>query len=782
MRKELSMHDSTFENEARILSILQRLRNPNILNLVCCYTHQSKHNLISPFIRDGDLQSFLRREYPKDMSLGTLLSALAGLSSAIWALHEFVLDDSEPSMKGNHQDLRPENVLVDGSRFILADFGLSSIKRISANSRTPFKGRKGYCQAPECVDIFPPYQEHNVTRAIDIFSFACIIADVLVHYRKGPSGVQQFRSAREFELHPMCFSLYHKGNRSNEAVAEWLKEISISSSQQALEQVVQLATESLEIQPLRRPNAAMVTAKLCVAAITAFSEPITASFDRLPDSMERKIQQSRFASWLVCQNEALFLSAAGATAAGHSLESTIEILRPLDRELHQMSLNAPRDNRDFIEVRALITQLLNMLPPQRRADSVSHLETSLLAAMDSTSTSLMPESLRAAFGDGRIAEMAETKELMSHLNEVSQFSRSISIPTIGRSAYTKSSHGHLVIAKICNAPTTSQTTKLVETIKYQDPVTGERLKRRLSALHGAISRKALSQQLRLPPFSALCHESGSFSYDILYDYPDSGTREPQANPISLHELFCQYSSMGSPALETRHNLASDLAAALAEFHSLNWFHKDLTPFNIIFFLTADPKSPPQPCNPYLFGFQHSRDATDDFTTGPLQDKKHQRYHHPDYISTENRCFNRFVQRYDWYSLGIVLVEIGFWDSIDSIMGGHTDESNHDFAKIVTEQKLPSLAFYMGRAYADVVKFCLDSSDQCWSDADFTYTQTSQTSSTNLATLPNMVFKNKVVAPLQTLASRYVGQSGTQKRKLASTQSPESPGASKKRMR
>ena len=63
--------------------------------------------------------------------------------------------------------------------------------------------------------------------------------------------------------------------------------------------------------------------------------------------------------------------------------------------------------------------------------------------------------------------------------------------------------------------------------------------------------------------------------------------------------------------------------------------------------------------PFLFGFQPSLNAFDDFTQGPLQDQKHYRHHLPDYISVEDHRFKRFIQPYDWCSLGILLLKIGF---------------------------------------------------------------------------------------------------------------------------
>jgi hypothetical protein len=58
--------------------------------------------------------------------------------SSFWAIQM-------PVLKGHHQDLNLDNMFIDGSRLILADFSLSSTKELSSKGKTPFKGEKGYC-------------------------------------------------------------------------------------------------------------------------------------------------------------------------------------------------------------------------------------------------------------------------------------------------------------------------------------------------------------------------------------------------------------------------------------------------------------------------------------------------------------------------------------------------------------------------------------------------------------------------------------------------------------
>jgi serine/threonine protein kinase len=84
VRKALELNDTTYYNEVRILSMLQSLKHPNILKLVACYTHNSKHNLISPYVAGGTLQNFLQQDRPVEQSCEKIFCSMAGLASAIY--------------------------------------------------------------------------------------------------------------------------------------------------------------------------------------------------------------------------------------------------------------------------------------------------------------------------------------------------------------------------------------------------------------------------------------------------------------------------------------------------------------------------------------------------------------------------------------------------------------------------------------------------------------------------------------------------------------------------
>ncbi|KAI0442354.1 hypothetical protein F4803DRAFT_519717 [Xylaria telfairii] len=201
VRKRLNVKGSTqdFDREVRCLRLLNQLRHPNIISLWGSYTYREEQNFLFPYI-DMDLGKFLlaktrHQEFQWDF---TFYSALAGLASALSKTHRLILDqvnhDVDFDAIGYHHDLRPPNVLVCANTFILADFGLGKFKRVEELSHTPYKSISGDYIAPECTDM--EERPLTVNRAIDVWAFGCLMAEVVTYMLKGEQGIGEFRKKR----------------------------------------------------------------------------------------------------------------------------------------------------------------------------------------------------------------------------------------------------------------------------------------------------------------------------------------------------------------------------------------------------------------------------------------------------------------------------------------------------------------------------------------------------------------------------------------------------------
>ncbi len=160
-------------DESELLFLLDSLRHPNIIQLLAAYMHDGMYNLLFP-PADMDLENFLLQQsrtttFEKDSSI---LKAVQGLSSGLRHLHYFEpsgahMTEASTLLYGTHQDIKPKNVLVRGTDFILADFGLSRLKHIEEGSQTTWKDATYEYGAPECRDP-GTFIQGQIGRASDI--------------------------------------------------------------------------------------------------------------------------------------------------------------------------------------------------------------------------------------------------------------------------------------------------------------------------------------------------------------------------------------------------------------------------------------------------------------------------------------------------------------------------------------------------------------------------------------------------------------------------------------
>ncbi|KAK0262046.1 hypothetical protein LTS09_003469 [Friedmanniomyces endolithicus] len=750
VRKEIALGDGTYDNEVRILSTLQCLDHPNIWSLLACYTHNDQHNIISPYISQGTLRKYLQQETRTTVHPSETFHLVAGLASAVWAMHEFVFGSDHQAHKGHHDDLRPDNVIFDGSRLILADFGLSSLKASPENSKTTFKGRQGFYQPPECADLGHPYKEHGATRASDIFAFGCMIADIIVHLAKGPAGVKEFEEARTFHRQPITFHLFHEGNRANDAVAAFLERTATEFGSPVFGDIVQLVVTMLDLDPKKRPLARHATTKLYDITIAAFVEQCTPLFVSLKSSPHAVIEHARFLSWRRSFDASYYFTLPRPTTATAMLESIFDTLRQMKQALDDVDLALAGDCRTFLDIRRMNTELINSLPEPRRAAAESQLSTILLKMISSSPNDIVYDSLRTAFGDSSIARLAAAKrqilKVEGDIGSVAEIRCRVLPNSSGLRLRDRENVGPFRLARVYDGSNDVGRLVLEEVIKYQDRYRLKRLLPRLSKLTELLAGPNLPPELRVLPFYGLHDNAKTSSVGLLYDLGEVHQGVPSSPELkSLHQLLSNEDKTHLPNLETRYSLASGLAEALAALHDVEWYHKDLTCHSVLFLPSSD-RQPHWKTSPYLIGFHHSRQTRDDFSEGPLaasQDRKRERYHHPDYLSKENGQFRGFRPEFDYYSLGILLVEVACWSTIDAIMSSNAKEDNRTFARSVVEERLDELKFSMGLTYAGVVEECLTGIKKSRVVAEGVPTD----AQTNLAV------KETITGPLKSLLSR-----------------------------
>ena len=190
-------------------------------------------------------------------------------------------------------------------------------------------------------------------------------------------------------------------------------------------------------------------------------------------------------------------------------------------------------------------------------------------------------------------------------------------------------------------------------------------------------------------------------------------------------------------LGIRFGLAKKLMYSIVVLHTCGWLHKNIRSKNIFFF-------PARPADgkgfenhrkdigrPYIMGYGLSRPddvpeviqrdghmvrgrrkeeisrvfRNDEWGSNVDENPQRNIYQHPDKLAKPSR---RFRHSYDIYSLGLVLLEIGLWQNLQTFDNGQWDDA-YAFRKFVLNKLVPDLWGQCGSIYGGVVRDCLEMS-------------------------------------------------------------------------
>jgi len=220
---------------------------------------------------------------------------------------------------------------------------------------------------------------------------------------------------------------------------------------------------------------------------------------------------------------------------------------------------------------------------------------------------------------------------------------------------------------------------------------------------------------------------------FVFEKPKDEGVAPDTAPVSLFELL----SGPKPRVTDRVRLAYAISNCVLYLHSVNWLHKGLRSHNIVFFpITTNGEGGKSSridySKPYLSGFDFARPAradelvrhsflytctlpgeralTLDFQTEvPGDVPEYNMYRHP---STQGIGFGpreSFRKSFDIYSLGVVLVELAHWSTIDKILNIQVGKVRMA-AKIkyilLEDQRVADLGANMGEIYENATRKCI----------------------------------------------------------------------------
>ena len=758
-----------FDNEKRTLLLLNSRKHPNITPFYGAYKHGRELCFLFPVL-DMDLECFFKRDrYYADFKWdSTFAAALHGLSSALRCLHDVCLRRETEGVDftglGYHHDFRPSNILVTRETFVLADFGLGRLKPHGEDSQTPWKFGVGDYLAPECMD--KNLEKQDVGRAIDVWALGCLAAEVLTFMHKGPEGLNDFCTAR---LSPGYFvnqttSYYFDtaGNMKG-VVGDWLDALLTENSLLSHTLLRDLIPHTL-IPSSRRPTISKVSSSLHLLSAVAYYEDVLECFDKIVEdggpgletpgiSMKLWFERERLKAF----GKVLYLDGFEGNSPPQISESfrgneysaiMKRLLRVLDQfnhaqptpmekevsnvENHPTITSIPLLEKDqpihtdtlnfhANELQESIQQLWELLPSAKMKKAESFWVSAMLKVEEPDQLSDLQQTLRSQEPTmyQEVAALAMMKqirlELSAHRNSLSGPMRAAIEEPLSQDDVTE-----LDIISGHQTGLFKTMPVIIEWMFYDKswekiPVAERILCMQLKAKgFDVVPKPASLRTLRCLGFYELTERP--YGYGFVYEVPRVSPvlDPPRVQMVTLNSLLRR--SMGrkedpylsQPLLEHKYQLASILADFIEEFHTIGWLHENLHSNNIIFVdgvLHGRCISPPTSrmiTEPHILGLHKCRPGGDEWhTQGPTTAAEFPDYTHPCYEATRH-----YRHSYDYYTVGLVLLEIGLWTPLEAWRKKNKDLKPDEFRAMLVEKYIPRLGPRMGSVYKDIVQKCL----------------------------------------------------------------------------
>lgn len=713
------------------------------MSLLTAYTKGNSRNFLFP-VADGDLHNFLRLE---ERPLGfqqnnEIFAALWSLSSAIEAVHEYFSKEFNVRQIGCHYDIKPRNILYHRPQFLLSDFGLSKLGDINQGSRSLFKQGEGDYLAPECEDIERDFKKGIVGRASDIWSFGCVLSVILAYLRDGPPGVATFSNSRKGTFSGVRCSPFHAGTKESSAVAQFLGQFAtLSPGMEDFRILARLIQDILRIDPEERPKASVVTSRLFHLAQTSVFGGICSALEtRLGTfDLELEIEFRRLRIWgtvvgLVYESNQIPDASWLARPHSYAEYQTVEdCLKRCDHEvqfiLAELGKKEPVTHHLYYHLQRFIDRLWDMQPASERSKMASHLEESMLTTEDvhrlqETKDSFDKQDQRLeGEGEGststrlayrRIGLQAVMRKISLELAQQLHCEQDLIMDTSLLARPFTNFHYHSLSKFMSNDQKV-----LIEKMTYQAswlPRVDELLER-VRAIASFRSKELIKDVFPVLECAGYYHELSHHQFGIVYKLPAPASH---VDPVTLKDVINNSQSRTKrPSLSDKFNLASKLVSCVLEFHRAGWVHKNICAFNIVFFPNDSANPAASISSPYIIGFNYSRQNMETaFTDGPSQEDDFRNYQHPVYLQNQRNFLEesthprkRFRQEFEYYSVGLVLMEIGLWTPLGTITETIRG-SPEEVRKRLLGSHISILKSYMGDPYGEAVKDCL----QAYSEA------------------------------------------------------------------
>lgn len=729
-RKELKEKQNG-TNERAILDILGTLQHPSIVPFLGSYTQHGVENFLFPYISMDLTQLF---ESERQMEPHDIYFGMYGIADALSKIHDFSFTDGivEFSKVGYHHDLRPSNILVQGKAFLISDFGLSRLKANDQDSKSALRGGHDDYLAPESFNAIN-WTNGIVGRALDIWSFGCMLAEIATFIAH--KSIAEFRAKRQTTYGSditVTDSAFHLGGKVRPAVTEWLAGLTARPNDQQVPALVDLVHQMLNPNPYKRIKITAVVETFAFIAIDSKTQAIGLKFNRVlpPDSCEFDrsaaqifLEHRRFEAWkLVFDSLHKDERLSSMNSLFTHLSNLIYVLTSA-RGVYSDSDEIERGSDGIItRIQTAIDSVCSSLPRDTYCKMQDLWTRAICEVQDIAvlSTIRSVANLKRYRFVGASAAMRYMSQIIN--NSISQGSRSryidagcIDIDEVTPTDFVDESDIHLIEDRARTMGymhgDSGSSRVMIEWKEYDtrwQGVRGDKLHttmdKLVTLLDPNVTRMEGVAKERVLTCCGYFHEPRNFRFGFVYSLPSPTTMNATLfsinNVIRMTDPDIRENSV-RPNLGDIFTLAKDISSSLHIFHNAGWLHKTISSHHLLIFSSSSHRVHEHVASAVLAGFNDSRPEASGYTLGPRQEFVY--YQHPLYQTNVE-----FRKSFDYFGLGMILLELGLWRPASVLRSYHPEISSaEDFRVKLLQSYVPQLGERMGAVYRDAVAFCLD---------------------------------------------------------------------------
>ena len=724
-----------------MLEIIRTIKHPNIVELLGSYTYKDAHNLILP-MADMSLHNLFQTE--SGFNSREIFAGIIGLAEALSHIHDFNFADGEHQFSsiGVHHDVKPANVLIKGRRFMWSDFGLSKFKPLDQTSRTRLKGGTEEYLSPEAFHE-PTLVNGRVGRAHDVWAFGCVLAEIATYIENGKGSVDEFKEVRKVTRTVGFMEItdhsFHLNGDLRPAAHDWLGRIAENAKEKQSSDLIALVREMLNPSWRTRMLAPKVAQRASRILLESKISHLRKLFLRSSSDGNTHgssactlfwLEGQRFKTWSdiypKCFND--------PTAANvHELLNT---LTDLQSALERFMFEESSTQSNLHEVVCRACDALCEILPSHFQVCVNKLwlqkitELNDMEQLASIQTASNPQryrmvGIKAAMKHICLAislsRRVGGKSMLIEKSLISLDSGSQYLPTNDRASAPDEHRVQEVGGRVAGMlETKSRAVRvLVEWKTYDRRWTKKQGSEMFSRVEG-LARFLNSAETPRPEIMkqrilnclGYFHDDEKWRFGFVYAFPASTPESPLQSRsfYSLNEFIrstdydnAAAANLSHPLLGDVFCLAQSLVRTMAALHEVGWLHKNISSHNVITFSPSKALLHQTLPASFLAGWDESRPEESTISFGPNEDRVH--YQHPVY-RRRNQGFRR---TFDYFSLGVVLLELGLWVTMVELWKIHP-ECHFDadvFRKKLLDGYVPHLGERMGRLYRDAVTYCLN---------------------------------------------------------------------------